>query len=155
MLAIIFRPDIDRRRGHQLFFYPIPRVQPTGTRSSNKDKEIELATLVLRKGVNFVEPKIWESAVLHPPNKPEAERLLRRGVVVVYVPDSEEISGSTTDFKDLVAVEEIIESCSDKNWLERCRSRDPRIEVDRKITTRLTDLAEEKKAHSNWTSAMV
>lgn len=143
-LAIIYRPQFDKpmpRRGQQVFLYPVSEAK----RKGGKIEEIQVESLTLQRGTNFIDSSQWEQVLAHPINKEAVLALSRKQVIATYAPDAEVASGDTTDYQDPNAVADIIAECSDVKWLERSRSRESRLEIEKLITQRLNGLEEDRK----------
>jgi hypothetical protein len=151
-LAIIYFPENERRqpglpfgmRGDRLFNYQVERAAPKKTNGNTLEK-IEQESIVLRRGLNFVEAEGWEGVQRHPVNVEAINLLLKLQALIIHTPDSPELAAKdSTDFADESVVQELVENCANQDWLNLCLNCDRRIPIRQVITNRLKDLAEEE-----------
>lgn len=152
MLAIIYNPRNAGRFGFQAFTY----VQGEGRPTTGNGKgitalvPIETETLLLRRGVNFVEPAVWEKVLALPANASMVSEMQKQNAITIVKPSAEAPIGSTTDYDDLEAVKLVVEGIQhkDKTWLDRSMMRDTRQPVFQIIKERLDELEEERNARN-------
>ena len=152
-LAIIYNPEAEKRqpglpfgmRGDRLFYYLIERPKIKG---STEREKIELDSVVLRKGTNFIDISTWELVKKHPANEPDLARLTKFKAIVIHTPDDPAIAAKdTTDFADESVVQELVENISDIEWLKLSINVDRRIPIRKLISDRLKDIDEETSAN--------
>ncbi|MBN3946457.1 MAG: hypothetical protein HWQ38_08165 [Nostoc sp. NMS7] len=144
-LAIIYNPEMEKRqlglpfgmRGDRLFYYQIDRPK---TKTPERER-VELGSVILRKGTNFVDAFEWGAVNDHLSNKPDIARLTKFGAIAVYPPDDPVTAAKdTTDFADESIVQELVENISDVDWLKLSVNVDRRIPVRKLIGDRLKDI---------------
>jgi hypothetical protein len=145
--AIIYSPEFEKAsglpfgvKGDRIFYYQIERPKP----QKGEKEKVELESIVLKKGTNFIDAEAWQAVSIHPSNESELTRLVRLRAITIYTPDNPESCGKdTTDFAEESTVQELVENSKDLEWLGLCLNVDRRLNVRKLISERIKDLNEE------------
>lgn len=142
MLAIIFNPKALETLNSHGFYYE--KTSPKATKGQTWIP-VELDSVELKKGLNFVDPEVWEKVLAHGNNSKIISGMASKNAIVIYKADAEVPTGCSLDYSSLSAVEDMIRVTTDETWVKRSRDRDNRPRVIQLCTERLEELEEIKK----------
>lgn len=138
-------------RGSRLFNYQIDRGQPA-SKSSGKVSpadRVEIETVAVNKGANWIDGKAWDSVNSHEVNKTVITKLLQTGALKIFAPDTPETAvKDSTDFCDIGVIQEIAGNTKDVDWLSLSQMVERRPEVRTLLAQRLQEIQEEVAAMS-------
>ncbi len=155
--SVIYSPEFEKAtglpfgvKGDRIFYYQIERPKP----QKGEKERVEIESITLRKGTNFIDTDAWEAVGKHSSNEDELARLIKLRAITIYTPDDPQQCGKdTTDFADEMTVQELVENSKDLEWLGLCLNVDRRLNVRKLISDRIRELKEEISAQRQRVAA--
>jgi hypothetical protein len=118
-------------------------------------EQIQLDSVMLLPGTNFVDADIWAKVEQHTTNISQLDSMKKRNGLVVHVPDSDNHNGKTLDYEDMGIVRDIVEGCNDLRWLQQCFSDERRDPVLTMLGDRIEEVENERKRRKDRSVAVM
>ena len=158
-VAIVYYPDREKKtptqpfgmRGSRIFNYQIDRGNPEPAqkkRTLTLADRVEIETVAIAKGSNFIKAADWEAINKEAANAPEIEKLISLGALKIFTPDAEIIRDRSSDFSSIDDLQEIIDNSKNVDWLSLSLKIDQRADVCTMLALRLKEIEDEVTAMS-------